>query len=101
MQRLEIRLAGGRACRVRATGRNSRYAERQDTLVIAKQIDDIISLDPAEAYELSGIEVIANTYDRIMQFEPTDINKLVPRRRRKRQLSATTARPSPSRSAPA
>src|SRR5260221_436025 len=25
-----------------------------DTLVIAKQIDDIISLDPAEAYELSG-----------------------------------------------
>ncbi len=29
-----------------------------DTLVIAKQIDDIISLDPAEAYELSGIEVV-------------------------------------------
>ncbi|HVW91957.1 MAG TPA: ABC transporter substrate-binding protein [Devosia sp.] len=49
-----------------------------DTLVIAKQIDDIISLDPGEAYELSGIEVIANTYDRIMRFEPTDITKLVP-----------------------
>ncbi len=49
-----------------------------DTLVIAKQIDDIISLDPAEAYELSGIEVIANSYDRIMRFEPTDITKLVP-----------------------
>ena len=49
-----------------------------DTLVIAKQIDDIISLDPAEAYELSGIEVLANTYDRIMRFEPTDVNKLVP-----------------------
>ena len=32
-----------------------------DTLVIAKQIDDIISMDPAEAYELSGIEVISNT----------------------------------------
>ena len=49
-----------------------------DTLVIAKQIDDIISLDPAEAYELSGIEVISNTYERLMQFEPADINKLVP-----------------------
>jgi peptide/nickel transport system substrate-binding protein len=49
-----------------------------DTLVIAKQIDDIISLDPAEAYELSGIEVISNSYDRIMRFDPTDINKLVP-----------------------
>jgi peptide/nickel transport system substrate-binding protein len=48
-----------------------------DTLVIAKQIDDIISLDPAEAYELSGIEVLTNTYDRIMRFEPTDVNKLV------------------------
>lgn len=49
-----------------------------DTLVIAKQIDDLISLDPAEAYELSGIEVIANAYDRIMRFEPTDVNTLVP-----------------------
>lgn len=49
-----------------------------DTLVIAKQIDDIISLDPAEAYELSGIEVVSNVYDRIMRFEPTDVTKLVP-----------------------
>jgi peptide/nickel transport system substrate-binding protein len=49
-----------------------------DTLVIAKQIDDLISLDPAEAYELSGIEVLANAYDRIMRFEPTDVNALVP-----------------------
>jgi peptide/nickel transport system substrate-binding protein len=55
------------------------YAETpKDTLVIAKTIDDIISLDPAEAYEFMGIEVIANTYDRIMRFEPTDINTLVP-----------------------
>lgn len=49
-----------------------------DTLVIAKQIDDLISLDPAEAYELSGIEVLANSYDRIMRLEPTDLTKLVP-----------------------
>jgi peptide/nickel transport system substrate-binding protein len=49
----------------------------QDTLVIAENIDDIISLDPAEAYELSGIQVLANTYDRIMRFEPEDITKLV------------------------
>ena len=49
-----------------------------DTLVIAKTIDDIISLDPAEAYEFMGIETIANTYDRIMRMEPTDINTVVP-----------------------
>ncbi len=49
----------------------------KDTLVIAENIDDMISLDPAEAYELSGIQVLANTYDRIMRFDPTDITKLV------------------------
>ena len=49
-----------------------------DTLVMAKNIDDIITLDPAQVYELSGVEVVANLYDRIMRFEPTDINKLAP-----------------------
>ena len=48
-----------------------------DTLVVAKAIDDIISLDPAEAYELSGIEMITNVYDRIMRFEANDVTKLV------------------------
>jgi peptide/nickel transport system substrate-binding protein len=48
-----------------------------DTLVVAKAIDDIISLDPAEAYELSGIEMITNVYDRIMRFEADDVTKLV------------------------
>jgi peptide/nickel transport system substrate-binding protein len=47
-----------------------------DTLVIAHNIDDIITLDPAEAYELTGVEVVANLYDRIMRFEPEDISKL-------------------------
>ncbi len=56
----------------------AKAATPADTLVIASQIDDLISLDPAEAYELSGIEIDANVYDRIMRFEPTDINKLVP-----------------------
>ena len=57
---------------------DARAETMPDTLVIAKNIDDIITLDPAEAYELSGIEIVANLYDRIMRFEPTDINKLVP-----------------------
>ena len=48
-----------------------------DTLVIAKNIDDMISLDPAEAYELTGIEIDTNTYDRIMRFEASDVTKLV------------------------
>jgi peptide/nickel transport system substrate-binding protein len=57
---------------------HTQAATLPDTLVIAKNIDDIISLDPAEAYELSGVEVIDNLYDRIMRFEPNDINTLAP-----------------------
>jgi peptide/nickel transport system substrate-binding protein len=48
-----------------------------DTLVVAKNIDDIITLDPAEVFEFSGGEVIANVYDRVMQYEPEDLTKLV------------------------
>ncbi|MGH6718125.1 MAG: ABC transporter substrate-binding protein [Alphaproteobacteria bacterium] len=47
-----------------------------DTLVIAKQIDDIITLDPAEVFEFSGGEVIANVYDRILMYEPEDTETL-------------------------
>lgn len=41
-----------------------------DTLVMAMNIDDIISLDPAEVFELVGGEVIANIYDRVTVYEP-------------------------------
>jgi peptide/nickel transport system substrate-binding protein len=32
----------------------------KDTVVMAKQIDDIISLDPAESFEFSGNEADSN-----------------------------------------
>ncbi len=48
-----------------------------DTLVVAKSIDDLISLDPAEAYEASGGEVITNIYDRIVRYEADDLTHLV------------------------
>ena len=41
-----------------------------DTLVMAKDIADIITFDPAEAFEIMTGELIANVYDRIMTFEP-------------------------------
>ena len=40
-------------------------AAPKDTAVFAKQIDDIITLDPGECYELSGIEMCTNIYDRL------------------------------------
>lgn len=48
-----------------------------DTLVMAMNIDDIISLDPAETFELVGGEVIANLYDRITMHEPENLEELV------------------------
>ena len=48
-----------------------------DTLVIAKDIADIITMDPAEVFELTTGEIIANLYDRVMMFEPEDLQTLV------------------------
>ncbi len=41
-----------------------------DSLVVAKDIADIITFDPAEAFEITTGELLANVYDRIMTFEP-------------------------------
>lgn len=49
----------------------------KDTAVFAKQIDDLISLDPGESYEISGGEVATNVYDRLLRFEAEDMSKLV------------------------
>jgi peptide/nickel transport system substrate-binding protein len=41
-----------------------------DTLVIASAIDDIVSLDPHEAYEFSGLDLVNNTYDGLVEINP-------------------------------
>jgi peptide/nickel transport system substrate-binding protein len=48
----------------------------RDTIVMAKQIDDIISMDPAESFEFSGSEVVANLYDRLIGYDLSDVTKL-------------------------
>lgn len=52
-------------------------ATPKNTLVMAKDISDLTTLDPAEVFELSGGEIIANIYDRLMMYEPEDLTKLV------------------------
>jgi peptide/nickel transport system substrate-binding protein len=49
-----------------------------DTLVIADKIDDIVSIDPAEAFEFSGTDLINNTYDSLVELDPLNPGKLVP-----------------------
>ncbi len=79
MRRLSHWIVGAAAFALAAAASVPVQAETpKDTLVIAKQIDDIITLDPAEVFEFTGGEVIANVYDRIFTFEAEDTATLLP-----------------------
>ena len=43
-------------------------AERKDVLAIGMATSDIISLDPAKAFEFSGVGIDAQIYDRLLDF---------------------------------
>ena len=60
-----------------AIGSPAAAAPPKDTFVMAKDISDIITLDPAEVFEFSGGEIIAQLYDRVMTYEPDDLTNLV------------------------
>jgi peptide/nickel transport system substrate-binding protein len=48
------------------------------TLVVARNIDDVVSLDPAQAYEFTSGEIVANCYDRLVQYDPADPSRIIP-----------------------
>ena len=58
---LAVSLFWGAACR---------GASPDSVVVMAKSLDDLITLDPAEAFEFSGTEIIANLYDRLFVANP-------------------------------
>ena len=43
---------------------------RKDVLVIGMATSDLISMDPAKAFEFSGIGIISQIYDRLLDFPP-------------------------------
>lgn len=49
-----------------------------DVLVVAQNIDDIVSIDPGEAYEFSSGEYVTQTYDRLVQYDAEDVQVLAP-----------------------
>ena len=49
-----------------------------DTLVVADAIDDIVSIDPHEAFEFSGVDLNNNLYDTLIELDPTRPGELVP-----------------------
>lgn len=51
-------------------------ASPKDTLIQAWQIDDIITLDPAELFEISTTEISGNTYERLIGYDLKDVSKV-------------------------
>lgn len=52
-------------------------ATPKDTLVLAAAFDDVMSLDPAEAFELSAGELLGNSYDRLIRLDAHDPTRLI------------------------
>ncbi|WP_105428680.1 ABC transporter substrate-binding protein [Neorhizobium sp. T6_25] len=50
----------------------------KDTLVIGLAFDDIITLDPGQAFEFSAGEVGGNSYDRLVRLDINDTSKITP-----------------------
>src|SRR5580692_12058411 len=53
----------------------ARAATPKGVAVMAKQIDDIVSFDPAESYEFTNNEVDANCYRRLIRPDVNDASK--------------------------
>jgi peptide/nickel transport system substrate-binding protein len=57
---------------------DSGEVSREDTLIFAADLTDIITLDPAVVYEFSGVELAGNMYETLVSFNPGEPGKLVP-----------------------
>jgi len=51
-------------------------ATPKGSLVVGWQFDNIITLDSAEVFEFSGSEIIGNTYDGLIGYDPNDVSKI-------------------------
>ncbi|MDE2277669.1 MAG: ABC transporter substrate-binding protein [Burkholderiales bacterium] len=76
LTRRQLGLATGGALLAQALP--ARAGTPADTLVVALAFDDIISLDPAEAFELSAGEIMGNGYQRLLRYDVADPSRLVP-----------------------
>lgn len=53
-------------------------ATPDNALVVAQNIDDIVTIDPASAYEFTSGEYVTNTYDGLVRYDATDTETLAP-----------------------
>lgn len=77
-RRLLMKLAAGTCAAALIAATPALSATPADTLVEAFAIDDIISLDPAEAFELTTAEITSNTYSLLVKLDLEDTSKVTP-----------------------
>jgi peptide/nickel transport system substrate-binding protein len=58
------------------------------TLVLAMNLDDVVTLDPAYAGETTNLFIHINTYDTLVDIRPEDLNTIVPRLAEKWEANA-------------
>ena len=75
-QRSRILLAGAAMSALLLAGAPAGAVTPADTLVEGFAIDDIITMDPGEAFELSTAEVTGNTYDLLVRLDLSDTSKV-------------------------
>lgn len=51
-------------------------ATPKDTLIVAAAFDDIITMDPAESFEISAGEIMGAVYDRLLRYDVSDPSRL-------------------------
>jgi peptide/nickel transport system substrate-binding protein len=56
--------------------RSATAATPKNAVVMVRQIDDIVSFDPAESYEFTNNEVDGNCYRRLVRPDPADATKV-------------------------
>ncbi|MGM0586345.1 MAG: ABC transporter substrate-binding protein [Pseudomonadota bacterium] len=76
MKRASMALALAAGAVLAAPAEHARAETPDDMLVMGMRIDDIITLDPAEVFELSAAEITNNIYDRITTYEPGEFGEL-------------------------
>lgn len=72
-----ILLAATAAAPIATLATTTHAATPKGVVVMAKQIDDVISFDPAEAYEFTNNEVNGNVYRRLVSPDEKDNSKVV------------------------
>jgi peptide/nickel transport system substrate-binding protein len=75
MNKLLAALALGVGCALALPAAHA--ATPQDTLIEAVHLDDMISLDPAEMYELSTYEVNGNVYEALVAINPHNTGEIL------------------------